>query len=222
MPHAVPHVEEERRRASSRFVIVEEILPGLGEIVLGPRPRARGAGAIDQLLDALFGAAQLALEEARQDHALLEALDRLLEGELAVLEILDDGLEPLERLLEGERPAVGPKRRRRRSRCGHRISGGGRVALARTHGSSVVDVIVAPARPLAKRSATSAPGPNCAAARTTVPSGNVTRLYPRLRTASGDSANRRALAPATRWTRRACPAWQASARRVRRAARALP
>src|SRR5690348_3514934 len=81
-----------------------------------PRPGARRrlTGALDQLFDTLLRTRELALEELRQRHALFEARDRRLESELAVLELVDDRLEPRERLLERVRLAV------RVDRCRHR------------------------------------------------------------------------------------------------------
>src|SRR5262245_8222289 len=75
----------------------------------GNRLRARPAlgvehhvspGVLDQHLDLALGLLQLAVAEAREPDALLVELQRLLEGELALLELLDDLLQLLQRLLE--------------------------------------------------------------------------------------------------------------------------
>ena len=71
---------------------------------------AAGRRRVDQPLEAQLGLVEQPLAAVLEHHALLEQRDRLLQWQIARLQLLDDGLELGQRLVEGQRgdaPALG-------------------------------------------------------------------------------------------------------------------
>ena len=99
-----PAMPELSRRSPARRVEGsrdDQLSRSLSSVSNGARVELLAAPALAQQdLDLLFGLLQRALAHARQLHAALELLQRFVQRQVALLELLDDGFELGERALE--------------------------------------------------------------------------------------------------------------------------
>src|SRR6185295_13552061 len=140
------------------------------------------ARVLEEQLDLALRLLQLGVAEAREPHALFVEDERLLEGQLALLELLDDLVQLLQGGLEGGR-----------------LFGGQASSLPVTCAASAPDCT---------RMRSASPTETSAASRTRWPEPSKTSAYPRERTASGE---RESSLPARRASalRRAATCWRA-------------